>query len=193
MQSKSLDLSTLSTKVLSLRGLSSYYELFRRRPRLRFDGIYTLTVEYVKRGIPGLNFWEKEDLQDRHQHVTYYRSLLFFPHGRLKYLMHVVPITAGTFSSQMVDAKSKADWGVWSVKNDSITTQITIDNRGKGSNYYLELELKLAGTAVGSWNQLVTTGHFTRRMGEREEERTSHLRKDDRIFEFVRYPRLPHF
>jgi hypothetical protein len=57
MKDGTLSPSPSKTMEISLRGLASFRELFQKRQRLRLDGVYTLTVEYIRKGDPTATFW----------------------------------------------------------------------------------------------------------------------------------------
>jgi len=77
-EQRSLAFSTLTDHLLHITYASSYRQMFRSRPRIRFNGCYISTVNYTRPGATSTNTltWGTPVLV-----VTYFRYLRFFRDG----------------------------------------------------------------------------------------------------------------
>ncbi len=97
------------------KGIRTWQGMMKMRPRVRFDGLYTLTVSYVRAGAPEL--LGKDVPAGFYLEVTYWRSIRFLPHGELQYVMHVqTPDKVVSWFQGTHKDKSKIENGTYTLK-----------------------------------------------------------------------------
>jgi F-box protein 9 len=143
----------------------TYAKMFRRRPRIRFNGIYISTVNYIRPGqaAPSQLTWGAPV-----HIVTYYRYLRFFRDGRVLSLLttnepsevvrEIQPALLSTRASATSPAHNtlKGRWklggqldkeGEGAAEYDE--SLLTVETEGYGPKYVYRMELQLKGQEKG--------------------------------------------
>lgn len=136
----------LTAGILDMTPYTSYYNLFRTRPTLRFDGLYVCMSRYFCDGeVQGISFY-----RPKHE-VRYYRYLWFRPQGTVRTLLSNYPprrilrLDAGAAAPNLTDAMT----GEWLF--DKETNELHIDADGgsvRNHRFYFELEVASSGGKV---------------------------------------------
>jgi F-box protein 9 len=169
-------LPNITTTLLISLYSSSYRLMFRNRPRIRFNGCYISTVNYIRPGqaAPSQLTWGSPV-----HIVTYYRYLRFFRNGTVISLLttseptEIVHVLTPTLldsrpgPTSLVHNALRGRWRLSSVADDPTKSlaqaegMVFVETEGVGENYVyrMELDIKAVGKTTKS-NRLVWKGFW---------------------------------
>ncbi|PHH61457.1 hypothetical protein CDD81_365 [Ophiocordyceps australis] len=135
----------------------SWMHMFRSRPRIRFNGCYISTVNYIRSGQASTNLatWGSSPVHI----VTYYRYLRFFPDGSALSLLSTTPPVdivhhlshqtvrshrASPATSYLPSAPVRAAlYGRWRLGHDQDESNLHVETEGVGPKYSYRMHLVL--------------------------------------------------
>lgn len=136
-------LSTYEDASLHAHKYISWYEMYRKRPTMRYDGVYVATCRYYREGEQEGSSWFPPTIE-----VIYYRYLRFFPNGSLQSLLSNDPPTT---MLPFLDFP-KAFEGKWELNAE--TGDLKIEARGPVKHYILHMDLRVASSGGKLHNKL---------------------------------------
>lgn len=154
---------------------ASWYEMFRKRPAIRYDGVYIAVCKYFREGEPEGSSWFPPTIE-----VIYYRYLRFFPNGLVHSLLSNDPPT----SALPFTDSQKAYHGSWRL--DPETGDLRIATRGPVKHHILQLDLRVTSAGGKLHNKLKWCRYWYTNMLESTEG--EYDLKNDRSFFFRRTP-----
>ncbi|PHH73265.1 hypothetical protein CDD82_5560 [Ophiocordyceps australis] len=135
----------------------SWMHMFRSRPRIRFNGCYISTVNYIRSGQASTNqaTWDTSPVHI----VTYYRYLRFFPDGSALSLLSTTPPAdivhhlsrqtvhshrASPATSYLPSAPVRAAlYGRWRLGHAPDESNLYVETEGVGPKYLYRMHLAL--------------------------------------------------
>lgn len=136
-------LGTYQDATLHAHKYISWYEMFRKRPTMRYDGVYVATCRYYREGEQEGSSWFPPTIE-----VIYYRYLRFLPNGSLQSLLSNDPPTT---MLPFLDSP-KAFEGKWEL--DAETGELKIETRGPVKHYILHMDLRVTSSGGKLHNKL---------------------------------------
>lgn len=172
---------TISYAMLHEVYASSWQRMFRLRPRIRFNGCYISTNNYIRPGqaSPSQFTWNSPV-----HIVTYYRYLRFFRDGTLisllttteptdvvhsltKELMEMHRNNAHTYlPSAVMQSALRGRWRLSSVKDHpdldlaDVEGDLSVETEGVGAKYMYRMDLSLRTAGKGARNNKLVWGGF---------------------------------
>ena len=194
--------SVALTKSLVPDPYDTWKAMFRARPRIRFNGCYICTVNYVRTGQASTNqaTWGGSPIHI----VTYYRYLRFFRDGTVISLLateeprdvvhhltkdmvhlHQNSTAHAYLPSAPMTRAHKGRWMLVPADDDGDESDLVVETQGVGPKYMYRLELSLRSAGKGARNNKLIWRRFTNYNRLTDDWGTFH-RKHDKPFYFSR-------
>jgi len=174
----------------------SWRKMYLERPRLRFDGIYISTCNYMRPGIG--QSWYSPILM-----VTYYRYLRFFPNGTCLSLLSTdePKDTVPVFIKQSSGVKPRENYsvqrsdgtlisrpkgilnGIWHIENQQ--GDVLIETEGSVDRYNFYMHLNIRSSGVKKQNKLKWKDFWS--INKLTQDRAEFSLKNDKAYFFVKY------
>lgn len=174
----------------------SWRKMYLDRPRLRFDGIYISTCNYMRPGIG--QSWYSPILM-----VTYYRYLRFFPNGTCLSLLSTdePKDTVPVFIKQSAGVKPRDNYsvqrsdgtlisrpkgilnGIWHLENRQ--GDVLIETEGSVDRYNFFLRFNIRSSGVKKQNKLKWKDFWS--VNKLTQDRADFSLKNDKAYFFAKY------